>query len=88
MIQVLHFLLPLLFHFSPLTLKAPITTAADDYFYFIYLLFFFSEKAKQTIHMKCQDLFSLKNQKKRNITECHLPQSLLGALRVNSILGA
>ena len=56
----------------PLTLKAPITTAADDNF-FIYF-FYFSEKtsldiscessAWQMIHMKCQDLFSLKNKKK------------------------
>ena len=36
--------------------------------------------AKQMIHMKYQDLFSLKN--KRNILECHLLQILLGALRV------
>ena len=58
-----------------LTLKAPVTTAADDNF--IYL--FFSEKtnldiscessAKQTIHMKCQDLFSLKiKTKKENMS--------------------
>ena len=61
-----------------LTLKAPFTTAADDsfffiYFYlFIYLFFFFREtsldilcesSAWQMIHMKCQDLFSLKNKK-------------------------
>ena len=52
-----------------LTLKAPITTAADDIFFLIF--FNFSEKtsldircessAWQMIHMKCQDLFSLKN---------------------------
>ena len=52
-----------------LTLKAPITTAADDNFFY-----YFSEKtsldipcelsAWQTIHMKCQDLFPLKNKKK------------------------
>ena len=47
-----------------LTLKAPITTAADDilkYFSFIFqrkqVLIFHG----QTIHMKYQDLFSLKN---------------------------
>ena len=41
------------------TLKAPITTAADDI-----LIFFFREnKYWQTIHMKYQDLFSLKNKK-------------------------
>ena len=71
---------------SPLTLKAPNTTAAD-------IFFFFSEKtsldiscelsAWQTIHMKCQDLFSLKN-KKKIFFEYRLLQILLGALRVNS----
>ena len=55
-----------------LTHKAPVTNAADDNFLFI---FFFSEKtsldisccelsAWQMIHMKCQDLISLKNKKK------------------------
>ena len=49
-----------------LTLKAPITSAADDNFFFIFF-FYFSEKtnldiscelsAWQTNHMKCQDLF-------------------------------
>ena len=56
--------------------------------------FYFSKKtsldissessAWQTIHMKCQDLFSLK--KNKNICiyiECHLLQILLGTLRVN-----
>ena len=72
-----------------LTLKAPITTAADNIF-FIYFFFYFSEKtsldiscelsAWQTIHMKCQDLFSLKN-KKKNL-ECYLLQILLVTLRV------
>ena len=70
---------------SALTLKVPITTAADDNFFFF---FYFSEKtsleiscessAWQTIHMKCQDLFSLKNKKKK--IECHLLQILLGTL--------
>ena len=64
-----------------LILKAPITTAADDnFFYFIFFFFFFfffSEKtsldiscelsAKQTIHMKCQDLFSLGKKKKKKM---------------------
>ena len=59
-------------------------------FLFIY---FFLEKtspdiscelsAKQTIHMKCQDLFSLKNEKKN--LGCRLLQILLGTLRVNHI---
>ena len=57
--------------------------------------FFFSEKtnfeiscessAWQTIHMKCQDLFSLKNKKK--ILECCLLQILFGAVRVKMRLG-
>ena len=34
--------------------------------------------------MKCQDLFSLKN-KKKNIFEGRLLQSLLGAIRVKNI---
>ena len=51
------------------TVKAPITTAADDILNFFF--FFYCGKtvsleipcelsAKQTIHMNCQDLFSLK----------------------------
>ena len=39
--------------------------------------------------MKCQDLFSLKNIKKKTKKKtivCHLLQSLLGALRVNAFL--
>ena len=32
--------------------------------------------------MNCQDLFSLKNKKKKNNFECRLLQILLGALRV------
>ena len=63
-----------------LTFTVPITIAADDifffFFFFIYLfiIFFFLEEtsldiscdssAKQMIHMKCQDLFSLKNYNK------------------------
>ena len=76
-----------------LTLKVPITTAADNNFSFFFF-FYFSEKtsleiscessAWQTIHMKFQDLFSLKN-KNKNL-ECHLLQILLGALRVNKVL--
>ena len=34
--------------------------------------------------MKCQDLFSLKNEKKK--LECRLLQILLGALRVKSMI--
>ena len=36
------------------------------------------------IHMKCQDLFSLKN--KKNI-DCRLLQILVGAFRVKSLMG-
>ena len=60
--------------FSLLTLKVPITTAADDNFLYFFIIFF-SEKtsldiscessAWQTIHMKCQDLYSLKKKKKK-----------------------
>ena len=53
-----------------LTLKAPITTAADDIL--IFFLFFRENKSWlfmwivcwQTIHMKSQDLFSLKKKRK------------------------
>ena len=57
----------------------------------IIMRFYFSEKtsldiscessAWQSIHMKCQDLFSLKKKEKEKI-ECRLLQILLGALRV------
>ena len=67
-----------------LTLKVPITTTADDNFDFF---FYFQMKtsldiscessAKQTIHMKYQDLFSLKNKKKQKTLECRLLQILL-----------
>ena len=74
-----------------LTLKAPITTAADDNL----LLFFFIFQRKhvlafhmncwQTIHMKFQDLFfSEKKKKKKKKIECRLLKILLGALRVNN----
>ena len=56
-----------------LTLKAPITTAADDIHK--YFFFFFSEKtrldvssessARQRIHMKNPALFSLKDKRKQ-----------------------
>ena len=74
---------------SVLTLKAPITTAADD----IHKYFFhcFSEKirldvssesfARQRIHMKNQTLFSSKDTIKK--LKCRLLQFLFGALRVN-----
>ena len=40
------------------------------------------ESSAKTIDMKYQDLFSLKNKKKK-FFECRLLQILLGALRVN-----
>ena len=73
----------------PLTLKGPITTAADD----IHKYFFhcFSEKirldvssdfsARQRIHMKNQALFSSEDKSKK--LKCHLLPFLFGALRVN-----
>ena len=73
---------------SKLSMKAPITTAADD----IYKYFFhcFSEKvrldvssecsARQRIHMKNQALFSSKDKSKK--LKCRLLQFLFGALRV------
>ena len=71
-----------------LTLKMPITTAADEILNFSF--YYFSEKislniscelsAKQTIHMKYQYWFSLKRKKK---IEGHLLEILLGALRIN-----
>ena len=54
---------------SILILKAPVTTAADDNFLYIFF-FIFQRKhldiSCESIHMKCQDLFSLKNNKKKN----------------------
>ena len=60
-----------------LTLKAPITTASNILIFFFFSFFNFSRKtgldiscessAWQTIHMKYQDLFSLKNKKKIKI---------------------
>ena len=58
-----------------LTIKAPITSAADDVFFSFFFIFCFSNRiginiscewcAKQTIHMKCQDIFSEKKKKKK-----------------------
>ena len=70
-----------------LTLKVPITTAADDIHKYFSC---FSEKirldissessARQRIHMKSQAVFSSKDKSKR--LECLLLQFLFGALRV------
>ena len=72
----------------PLTLKATITTAAEDILIFFYC---FSEKirlessressARQWMHMKIQALFSSKDKSKK--LKCCLLQFLFGALRVN-----
>ena len=66
-----------------LTLKAPIITAADDIpniFLFIFKenkkIYILESRLQQTIHMKCQDLFSLKK------IQCRLLQILLGGFRV------
>ena len=82
------------YHISPkfwLTLKAPITTAADDNFFLI--LFYFQRKQVLTVHVNClfgrlfiwnvKTCFLWKIKKK---FECRLLQILLGALWVKSIL--
>ena len=62
-----------------LTLKTPITTAADDISFQTSLDVSCESSAKQqTIHMKRQDLFSLK----KKTIKCRLLQILPGALRV------
>ena len=76
--------------FCSLTLKTPVTTAADDIHVFSLFFGFFSEKirpnvssessVRQRIHMKNQALFSLKDKSKK--LKCCLLQFLFGALRV------
>ena len=73
---------------TTLTLKAPITTAADDIHKYFFIVF--SEKirlgvssessARQRIHMKIQALFCLKDKKKK--LKCRLLQFLFGALPI------
>ena len=70
---------------SALTLKAPSKICSRRHS----LFFYFSEKtsldiscessAKQTIHMKCQDLFSLKNNNKKKLSSAAV---VIGALRI------
>ena len=70
-----------------LTLKVPITTAADDIH--IYFFIVFPEKirldvscessTRQRIHMKHQALFSLKDKSEK--LKCHLLQFLSSALK-------
>ena len=74
-----------------LTLKAPITTAADDIHKYLFIVF--SEKirldvssessARQRVHLKHQALFYLKDKSKK--LKCRLLQFLYGALRVNCL---
>ena len=74
-----------------LTLKAPITNAADDIHKYFSL---FSEKirldvskessARQRTYMKNQALFSSKDKSKK--LKCRLLQFLFGTLRVKSIM--
>ena len=66
-----------------LSLKAPITIAADT------LFFLFIEEIKvdiwQTSHMKCQEIFpeKKKKKKKKKKKDCRLLLILFGALRLN-----
>ena len=72
-----------------LTLKAPSKICSRQQSKLLFFLFYFSEKtsldisgessAKQTIHMKCQDRFSLKNNKKKMSSTV----DMIGAFRVN-----
>ena len=55
--------------YPKLSLKLLISTAADG---IVIFFLFLREKARQMIHMKCQALFSLKNNK--NNSECGLLQ--------------
>ena len=74
-----------------LTLKAPITTAADDIHKYFFIVF--SEKirldvssessARQRIHLKNQAVFSSRDKSKK--LKCRLLQFLFGALRVNNM---
>ena len=72
-----------------LTLKAQITTAADDIHKYVFIVFLekirldvsSESSARQRIHMKNQDLFSSKDKSKK--LKCRLLQFSFGALRVN-----
>ena len=63
---------------EPLTLQAPITTAADDKHKYFFIVFF-SENIR--LDVSNQDLFSSKDESKK--IKCRLLQFLYGALRVN-----
>ena len=68
-----------------LTLKAPITTAADNNFFYYFFLFFRENKSWQVLGRRftwnVKTCFLWKIKKKNS--ECCLLQILLGALRVN-----
>ena len=72
-----------------LTLKAPITTAADDIYKYFFIVLQKKKRldvssessAMQRIHTKNQALFSSKDKSKK--LKCCLPPFLFGALRVN-----
>ena len=70
-----------------LTLEELITNAADILISFFFFSFFFFREIRLdslcelTIHMKCQNLFSLKKQTKK--LECHLLQFCLVLYGVN-----
>ena len=78
-----------------LTLKAPVTTAADDNFFYLFIFFLFFRENKsyisceswQTIHMKCQYLFSLKKKKKPNVVCYKFCLALQGLRQVHSEYG-
>ena len=77
-------------HVCVKTLKVPIMTKADNNFILLFSdenksWYFMWIVCKQTIHTKYQDLFSLKNKKKKKILECRLLQILLGSLKVNPL---
>ena len=63
-----------------LTLKAPVTTAADDNFFY---LFFFSEKTNLDISDDSHEMSRLVFSENKKKSECRLLQILLCALRVN-----
>ena len=73
---------------SIFTLKAPITTAADDIHKYFFIVFFSEKKrlyVRQRIHLKHQALFSSQDKSKK--LKCHLLQFWFGALRVRVITG-
>ena len=60
----------------------PTTTTADNIFYFIFQSYFLVFHVQQAIHMKYQDLLSLKNKNKIKILSAII---LYGALKVNGL---